>query len=177
MTNRRVPILLSMVVTLSLLFGGWFLYQKVQVENPIETKIGQMTSAKLNEIKVDKTHINVKLTVTKPDEFPEEYNELQQEIAKMVPDKEVDIAVTNQDGDLKDVWNNGLFAFTEAVELHQYSKIPAMLAEWKQVNKLDRAASHMDDENIYVFLQRGDQQFYTVIPRQQSVDSEVILNG
>lgn len=172
---RKMPIVLSLVATLTLLFGGWFLYQKMEVEEPIKQQIGQMQSAELAHLNVGKDQIQIDLTVTKPETFPQEYQNLQGKLAEMVRNKTVDISIQNNAKALKDIWTNGVFVFTEAVDLHEYSRIPQIVEQWKDSYRLDEAMTRMDDQNIYVYLKRGTDDFYTIVPR--SPVKEVTANG
>lgn len=165
MQIRKVPIVLSLLATLTLLFGGWFLYQKMEIEEPVRNEIEQMKSANLADLEVGKEQLNIQLTVTNPDKFPVEYQELLNTLQKRVQNKQVRVEVTNQDQQLKEIWTNGVFVFTEAVDLHQYSRIPQMLANWKQDYQLDAASTQMDDDNIYIYLKRGSADFYAMVPR------------
>lgn len=176
MQVRKVPIISSLLITLALLFGGWYLFQKVEIEEPVRTKIAQMDSATLADLQVTKEQMLIKLTVTNPDAFPEEYTSLEQEINRIVNNKQVTVELTNQNEELKKVWNEGTFALTEALELHQYSKLPALVNEWKVKNQLDTALTSMDKSNIYIFLKRGSEEFYTIVPRDLQ-EGEVNARG
>lgn len=178
MQTRKLPvsILLSLLITLTLLFGGWFLYTKLQVEEPIRKQIGQMTSVKLADMQVGKEQLMIDLNVVKPESFPGEYIALLQTIRDIAPDKKVQIELANQDPELKKIWSEGVFRFTEAVDLHEYSKIPTLLNSWKTEHHLDTATASMDDNYIYVFLKRDKAQYFTIIPRTP-LHQEVISRG
>ncbi|NGQ94525.1 hypothetical protein G3578_04940 [Brevibacillus sp. SYP-B805] len=178
MQTRRKPltVMLSLIATLAVLFGGWFLYQKMEVEEPIRQLVGQMKSAQLAQLQVDRDQVSIMLQVTNPDAFPEEYKHLSQSVGEIVQGKQVDISIRNKDSQVKQVWTDGVFAITEAVDLHQYSRIPVLLAAWKQQYHLDDAITRMDDTNVYVYLRRGTDDFYAVVPRFAS-SGEVTANG
>ncbi|MGD8189254.1 hypothetical protein ACQCN2_04550 [Brevibacillus ginsengisoli] len=176
MQLRKAPILISLLVTMALLFGGWFLYQKVEVEEPIRTEISGMTSATLADLQINKDQILIKLTVTNPDKFPAEYMDLQNYIAQDITNKKVEVDLTNQNPALKQIWMDGTFAFTEALDLREYSKIPQLVSDWKVKNHLDNASTAMDQNNIYVFLKRGSEEYYTIVPRN-TTDGEVSARG
>ncbi|MGG1659698.1 hypothetical protein [Brevibacillus sp. NRS-1366] len=175
MQLKKSTIGLSLLATLALLFGGWFLYQKMEIEEPIRTEVGQLQSATLDHLNISKDKIQIDLKVTKPETFPQEYRDLVEKTSKFAGDKEVVIGVNNQSQAMSDIWKNGQFVFTEAIDLHQYSRIPQMVAEWKASNKLDAASALMDDENIYVYLKKGTEDFYTIVPR--STEKEVTARG
>lgn len=172
---KKSAIGLSLLATLALLFGGWFLYQKIEIEEPIRAEIGQMQSATLGHFHVSKDKIQIDLKVTNPETFPAEYRNLVAKTEKIAGNKQVAIVVANQSEAMTDIWKSGQFVFTEAMVLHQYSRIPSLIEEWKQANKLDEASALMDDANIYVYLKKGTEDFYTIIPRSEA--KEVTARG
>jgi len=172
---KKGAIGMSLVATLALLFGGWFLYQKIEIEEPIRAEIGQLQSASVTHLTVGKDKIEIDLKVTKPEAFPQEYRHLQELTASLSAGKQVEIQVENQAQNLKDIWANGQFVFTEAIELHQYSRIPQLVEQWKAEHQLDDASALMDDTNIYVYLKKGAEDFYTIVPR--TVEDEVTARG
>jgi len=172
---RKTPIILSLLATLTLLFGGWFLYQKMEVEEPVKREIGQMESAELARFHMAKDQVTIELTVTDPDVFPAEYQQLRQKLTELLKDMPVAITIHNQAPVLKEIWTNGVFVFTEAVDLHQYSRIPLIVSEWKASHGLDEASVQMDETNVYVYLKRGTDDFFTIVPR--SMEKGVTAHG
>jgi hypothetical protein len=103
---------LSLLATLALLFGGWFLYQKIEIEEPIRAEIGQLQSATLAHLNVGKDRIEIDLKVTKPETFPQEYRELLDNTKGISGNKQVEINVDNQSQAMNDIWKSGQFVFT-----------------------------------------------------------------
>lgn len=176
MKVRALPVLLSMLATFTLLFGGWFLYQKTQLEEPLRNTIAAMKTAELVELSVRQDQLTVLLDVTDPTAFPKEYRELAVEISRLAAGKAWVINTRNDDEELAAVWATGIFELTEAIELHQYSKIPQLLQDWKVRYQLDAAQAQMDEEDVFIYLKRGDADFYKVVPRMKR-DSGVIARG
>lgn len=175
MERKKTNFALSLLATLALLFGGWFLYQKIQIEEPIRTEIGQLQSASLNTLKMQKDKVHIDLTVTNPERFPQEYRELLKKTVNLAGNKEVVITIGNTSEEMRDIWQHGQFVFTEAIELHQYSRIPELMKEWKAGHQLDEAFALMDDSNIYVYMKKGAEDFYTIVPR--SLKNEVTAHA
>ncbi len=167
MQVRKMPMLLSFVATLTLLFGCWFLYQKAQVEEPLRKEVEQMTSAQLVNLQVSKDQVLLQLHVTKPDVFPDEYKTLLKAADKLISDKKLDIQLTNQGANLKQVMADQQFALNEAVELHQYSKIPELMADLKTSHHLEQAIAKIDETTIYIYLKNGAEDYFAMIPRLQ----------
>lgn len=175
MQLKKSAIGLSLLATLALLFGGWFLYLKMEVEEPIRNEIGQLQSATMAHLDVGKDRIVIDLKVTNPDAFPQEYRKLVDATTKLANGKPVEIKIDNQSKQMDDIWKNGQFVFAEAMELHQYSRIPQLVAEWKTNHQLDEATALMDDKNIYVYMKKGTEDFYTIVPL--SDNKEVTARG
>lgn len=175
MQLKKTSIVLSLLATLALLFGGWFLYQKIQIEEPIRAAIGQLESATLNDLKMDSEKIAIDVTVQDPEKFSFEYPELLEKTAKLAGDRNVVISAANTSEEMRAIWHHGQFVFTEAVDLHQYSRIPQLMEEWKASHQLDEAFALMDEDNIYVYMKKGSEDFYTIVSR--SVENEVKANA
>ncbi|WP_232696391.1 hypothetical protein [Brevibacillus daliensis] len=176
MKLRKGPMFLSLLVALALLFSGYFLFQKVQIEKPLMEQAEQMTSAKLIDFSMQKDKVTYKFEVTNPEQFVIDYPKLIDAIKTYAPEKAFDIMLTNQDESLQPIWNEGLFGLIEAIETKQYSNIPELLSEWKETYKLDEAFGRIDDKYVYIFMKRGEDEFYKVIPRKQPI-SEVVNRG
>lgn len=176
MTLRKIPIMLSFLVTMVLLFGGWYLYQQVEIKEPLKMEVGQMTSATLSDLQVLKNQLIIKLHVTNPDTFPQEYKQLLKATQTYSNGREIDVVVTNQGDQLKKIWTNGQFAVNEAIELHEYSRIPQLLADWKHTYKLDSAIAKMDESTIYIYMKNDKQDFYAMLPRAATT-GEVTLHA
>lgn len=175
MQLRKTTIGLSLLATLALLFGGWFLYQKLEVEEPLRAEIGQLQSATLNGMEIGRDKIEIDLNVTQPELFPQEYRELMLNTTKVVGDIPVEIRVSNQSEMMNEIWQSGQFVFKEAIDLHQYSRIPQMVDAWKADHELDEASALMDDSNIYIYMKKGTEDFYAIVPRSQ--EKEVTANA
>ena len=175
MQLKKSNVAMSLLATLALLFGGWFLYLKLQMEGPIRAQLEQMESASLNHMQIEKDKILINVRVTNPKRFPKEYRELVKETAKLAGDREVLVTIGNASEDMQAIWNEGQFVFTEAVDLHQYSRIPELMADWKSNYQLDEAFALMDDENVYVYLKKGTEDFYTIVSR--SLENEVTADA
>jgi hypothetical protein len=164
---NKSSVALSLLATLALLFGGWFLYEKVQLEGPIRAQLEQMESASLVHLQIDREKILIDVDVKNPERFPQEYRQLLDKAKDMAGDREVLVTVGNTSQTMLEIWHKGQFAFTEAVELRKYSRIPELMDDWKAEFQLDAALALMDDENVYVYLKKGTEDFYTIVSRSE----------
>ncbi|WP_047152587.1 hypothetical protein [Aneurinibacillus tyrosinisolvens] len=169
MKVRVLPIFLSILFSSLLLFGGWYVFQNQFVKKPIANEIAVMKDVKLNHINVKRDSVVLNLTFNNSEKFAEEYKQIQKIVADKSNGKNAVIELDSPNKQLKKVWDDNAFAIAEAMDLHTYSRIPGVLNDIKKKHQLASALSHMDEENIYIYLNDGKSSYYTVLPRQKEV--------
>ncbi|WP_027417532.1 hypothetical protein [Aneurinibacillus terranovensis] len=169
MKVRTMPIFLSILISSIVLFGGWYVFQSQFVKKPIATEIAAMKGVKLGAISVGRDSVDVKVTFTNPDTFADQYKAIQRLVAEKTNGKPATIQLNSPDNRLQQIWNKNAFAIDEALDLHTYSKIPAVLNSMKKTYGLTAASSQIDDQNIYVYLNDGKNPYFTVLPRYKEV--------
>jgi hypothetical protein len=174
MKVRALPILVSLITTLFILFGGWFFYQQYYLQRPIQSFIEHKPSVVLKGLEMTKDAINVDLDFKNAATFPQDYQDIYNYILERANGKAVNIQLPEQGPKMKDLWGENYFGFAEAVQHQQYSRIPALVEQIKQTQKLDKTLARMDGKNIYVYLQKGSDHLYAVLPQKQR--EEVNIN-
>jgi hypothetical protein len=179
MALKKGPIALSLLATLALLFGSWFVYEKMEVENPILEHIRSMKSVNLVSFENERDTLRVTFDIQHPNQFPNEYRQLQNLLQRVAPNKAAVVELDGKDKDLDATWEKALFPLTEVMQLHQYSRIPGILEELKKTQQLEQAMAKMDDENVYIYLKKGDEERFEILPRVQmtQTDQEVTAHG
>lgn len=169
MKFRAMPIFLSVVVSGVLLFGGWYVFQNQFVKKPITEEISAMKGVQVDQVTVGRDAVKLELVFNDPDKFAEQYKAVQKIVKDKANGKKADIELNDENSALKGVWQQHEFAIAEAMDLHTYSRIPSVLNEMKQKHNLKSASSHMDEQNVYIYLNDGKHPYYTVLPRYKEV--------
>jgi hypothetical protein len=173
MRVRALPILLSLITTLFILFGGWFFYQQYYLQRPIQSFIENKSSVVLKGLEISKDTINVDLDFKNAATFPQDYQDIYNYITERANGKAVIIHIPEQGAKMKDLWSENYFGFAEAVQHQQYSRIPTLVEQIKQTQKLDKSIARMDGKNIYVYLQKGSDHLYAVLPQKQREEVKI----
>lgn len=164
MNVRAMPVMLSLIFTLFLLFGGWFAYQQFYVQQPIEAFINQKEHVTLHDMRINNNQINLYLDFSKPDNFVDDYKEIQEFVATKAPGKMVNIHLSKHGENMKDLWEEEYFGLAEAIQKQEYSRIPEIIEEMGKKRQLEKTVARMDEQNVYVFLQSGTDHLYAVLP-------------
>lgn len=166
-------IIIAIFVSLALLLGGQFLYQKYYVEQPL-FKILHETKAVKN-LKYDQNQPQAVLQVEFGDvgNLKESYTRVEEKAEQVlghpVPIKVVD----HRSQDLSQVFDNSQFAVYEAIMNGNFTVMAKTVAEQAGLAHLDRYAVYVDRNNVYIQLHKGNYYLYEVISR----DSEARQNG
>jgi len=168
MKIRALPVLLSLILTLGFLFGGWFMYQQFYVQQPIEEFIKSKPEVILKEMDIHKVPITVDLDFKDPTLFAMDYKEVKQFIENKT-NKKVEIRIPIAGDEMKKLWEEEYFFIAEAIKKQEYSQIPKIIEKMEKERQLEKSVTRMDEENIYVFLQKGSDHLYAVLPLTEEV--------
>jgi hypothetical protein len=161
---RVLPAVLSLLVTLIVLFGGYFAYQWFAIEKPVKRAIHATPHVTLKELRVDPDRIEIRLSADEKFSLAADYLPLRKKLDSLAAGREVSIQFADRtDPVLEEAWNRMAFGITEAVVQRQYTRIPKTV-EAAAKNADLRHEVAMDEQFIYVALYRGDHSLYRLIP-------------
>jgi hypothetical protein len=166
MKLRFLPILLSVAISATLLFGGWFAYQSVAMESPLSSIASNTPGVKLVNTHISSEAVLMELKLEPGTSLREVYNRIQTEGSTLIGKKELKLKVLNDSTPKMDQWwSSALFDVAQAMETKQYTQIPKTL----QARTLDsdglKVATEMDDKYVYIALTDGGNSKYLMLPR------------
>lgn len=169
MKIRLKPLVVTLVVSMTVLIGGWFLYQNVAIQSPVEQiakEVSDVTAAKAN-VTNDKIQLSIQV---QPDANIRQIVErIQKESKSTLDHKKLEIVVSNPSSEaLDDWWSTALFAVAQAMENKQYTDIPKALEQASASMNQDqfKATAEMDEHNVYISLTDGKASKYIILPLQ-----------
>lgn len=167
MKLRLVPVVLSVLVSSIVLFGGWFVYHSVAMESPLSGMINSIDGVEHSELEVASDQVTVFVQL-KPDASLRAITQNIKTLgASIIKDRKLVIQVTNVSTDTLDrVWSNALFGVAQAMESRQYSEIPAALKQLTALHKGIAAMTEMDDDNVYIRLMHAGHSKFVILPRE-----------
>ncbi|GIP32434.1 hypothetical protein [Paenibacillus sp. J2TS4] len=166
MKLRVVPILLAVVCSSLILFGGWFMYRSYAMETPLNELVSQAQGVEQVQMELSNQAVNIKVKLNGEANLREIYQKVATEGANIIGKRQLTIQVeNNSSSDLDQWWSLVLFDIAQAMDTRQYSQIPATLEEKTATLPGLQAVTEMDDNNVYVRLTHEGKSKYIILPR------------
>lgn len=86
MKLRLLPVILSVVVSASVLFGGYFAYQSVAMENPPQNVVTSIPGVELVQMNLSGTKAELELKLASDTSLRDVYQQIQKQGASVIGD-------------------------------------------------------------------------------------------
>ncbi|MEA1962544.1 MAG: hypothetical protein U9N81_14980 [Bacillota bacterium] len=165
---------LALVISLGLFTGSYRLYQDRMIEKPVITKID--TFSNVENVEIEKNHDGyfVEVNIQTVGDIKEDYKQI---------DKVVNSSIKkNYDIHLVDQRDNELQTALDEFQIEIYEALAKNNYVWLQEQLKDLAVTqnyeynlYLDEERLYIQLEKGDAFLYEVInrPSQDKVSGPV----
>lgn len=166
MKLKITPIVVTLVASMLVLFGGWYMYQHVAIQSPMEKavkRVAHVTDAKVN---MNDQHVQLQLQVQPQVNLRELVQHVEVASQDLLGTRKLDIQFTNASSQaLDDWWSKAMFAVAQAMENKQYKEIPQALKQASAAMPTLHAEAEMDEHNVYISLTDGTASKYIILPR------------
>jgi hypothetical protein len=166
MKLRLIPIVITVITTSALLFGGWFFYHNMVMENPLKNAILGVHGVKQVTTNINSNQIAIDLKLANDTNLSDLYSTITKKGASLLSNRELKLNLESQSSpELEKWWSATLFEVAQAMETKHYADIPLVLkAKAQQISGLT-VKTEMDDKNVYVSLTDGVYSKYIILPR------------
>ncbi|MCL6458591.1 MAG: hypothetical protein K6T85_11355 [Gorillibacterium sp.] len=166
MKLKLIPVLVALLVSSTLLFGGWFMYRGYAMESPLAEIIKHNNGVEQVETHFTNTTLRIDLKLTDEASIREIYQSITTEGASLIGGRTIQLNVDNQSSPAIDAWwSKALFNIAQAMETKQYADIPQVLEEKSTVFPTLKTSTEMDNVNVYIRLSDGKHHKYIILPR------------
>jgi hypothetical protein len=163
---RPVPFVISLVISATVLFGGWFLYHSYAMENPLHELVGNQAGVESVTTEIGNEQVIVNLKLNQEASLREIYADILRNGGSILGDRTVKLNITNQPSpELEKLWSSLLFNIAEAMEQQQYSSIPELLDTAATQHAGLKYTAEMDETFVYIELVQGEYSKYVMLPR------------
>jgi hypothetical protein len=163
---RLVPIVISLVVSSVLLFGGWFLYDSFAMENPLGRIVQEQPGVKDSNVSIGNGSVTIELTPEPEANIREIYNSIVQDGSSIINNRKVELVIRDSTtGELDRWWSEALFDVAQAMETSRYAAIPEALAAKKASYPGLSVDTEMDDKYVYIHMAADGHHKYKLLPR------------
>lgn len=169
MKLKIVPIVLAVVGSASILFGGWFVYHSVAMENPLNQALNGTPGVVGYEARIEGDKAVFQVELEKNANLREIVQEIEKKNAQVTGKRQTVIEVASDTTPaLEEWWSKALFGVAQAMETRQYADIPAGLEELAENLPGLAVTTEMDQTNVYVRLTEGEHAKFIVLPRNSA---------
>ncbi|MEB3101307.1 hypothetical protein [Ferviditalea candida] len=166
MKLRLLPIMISLIGTTVLLFGGWFVYQSVAMESPLSSIVRQLPGVEQASAEISASEIRIDLKLKQDASLREIMETIRKEGKSVIGDRKLNVVVTNPSTESLDrIWSGALFDVAQAMEKRNYSSIPDTLEALAEKYGNIRTSAEMDEENVYIRISDGTHSKFVILPR------------
>lgn len=164
---RPMPLIVSLITSSVLLFGGWFAYQSFALQKPIDHILENIPGVEQAESQVLRDEIHIELQLLPEANLREIVHHITTEGHAVIADRTWQIDIVNQSSPALDRWwSTALFDIAQAMELKQYSDIPAMLAAHQTLLPGLQVITEMDSTHVYIQLIHENNSKFMMLPRK-----------
>ena len=169
---RAMPAVLSLLVTLIVLFGGYFAHQWFYVEKPLKSMIQSTPHVTLKHLRVKPDRIEIRLDADEKFSLAADFIPLREKLRSLAGEREVNIELADRtDAVLEKAWNQMAFGVTEAVVLRRFTQIPETIEREAKTAKVRHEVA-MDEQFVYVVLRHNGHSLYRVLPLETDKGGE-----
>ncbi|MEK8127352.1 hypothetical protein WMW72_05430 [Paenibacillus filicis] len=168
MNIRPMPVLLSLVISAGLLFGGYFAYQSYAMESPLQKVVSGIQGVELVSTHLSAEAVDVQVKLTAGKSLREVYQQVQNEGRQVIGSRELRLKVAGEPSPkLNEWWSSTLFEVAQAMDTKQYAQIPVTLQARTAADPASgiRAVSEMDDRFVYITITDGQASKYVMLSR------------
>lgn len=157
MKIRPLPAVLSLVVTLVVLFGGWYVYEWLQVKRPLAELLEQEAQVSDYDIDVKPNKLTIHLEVTPTFSLTEDYLALLENVKEQSGIERVTLIVDDHpDERLQMAWHDVYFILADGIANREYYEMSERLASKSLGDHVELQVA-MDTENVYAWLRDTNQ--------------------
>lgn len=172
MKLRLLPIALTVIISATLLFGGWFAYRQLAVQGPLQQIVTEYEGVNDVQIDINPSQVTLKLDLQPETKISGLVKHISSEGKSIIGDRELKLEVTDKSNEeIEAWWDQALFVVAEAMENRRYSDIPDTLKVLEESHPEVQAVAEMDDKNVYIRLssKEGDAAKFIILPREAGV--------
>ena len=157
---KIITAIISLILTLALLLGGYNLYNKYMVEKPLTTQLAAMPSVKSAKItKVNKVYL-IQLKLERVNNIQESYSEIESKISSSIKNDNYKIEIQDAGSkELAELFNEFQPALYQGLSQQQYLWLEEQLQQCSS-NKGVEFRLFVDDKRVYLQLEDADSYLY-----------------
>lgn len=170
MKLRLLPVVMSVIISAGVLFGGWFAYTSLAMENPLSDIISKVPGVTSSTMKLDNNQVDIQVSLNPDANLRNVVDRIHKDGASIIGKRTVNINVTSNPSEKLDQWwSKALFDVAQAMETKHYADIPTTLQKYAEGVPNMKVDSEMDQTYVYIRLTDGDATKFIMLPRTSQI--------
>ncbi|MZQ84449.1 hypothetical protein GQF01_20225 [Paenibacillus sp. 5J-6] len=170
MKLRLLPVVLSVIISAGVLFGGWFAYTSFAMENPLSDIISKVPGVTNSTMKLDKDRVDIEVNLQADANLRTVVERINKDGASIIGKRTVNVQVKDHSSEkLDEWWSKALFEVAQAMETKHYADIPTTLQKYAADLPSMKVESEMDQTYVYIRLTDGDATKFIMLPRSTQI--------
>lgn len=167
MKLRILPIATTAVLSVALLFGGWFAYRHYGVEQPLDRAAAKVPGVESAHSDFGSDGITLKVKLSDTADLADVYRTVKEEGARSIGSKSLTLVAENSENEaLEKIWRSALFDVAQAMDRKEYTAIRDAMAKLQAATPGLTASTDIDEENVYISLRLSGSAKFVILPRQ-----------
>ncbi|MEC0232198.1 hypothetical protein [Paenibacillus alba] len=170
MKLRLLPVVLSVIISAGVLFGGWFAYTSFAMENPLSDIISKVPGVTSSTMKLNSDRVDIEVALSQDASLRTVVDRIHKDGASIIGKRTVNIDVKSNPSDKLELWwSKALFEVAQAMETKHYADIPTTLQKYAAEVPTMKVETEMDQSNVYIRLTDGDATKFIMLPRSSQI--------
>ncbi len=167
---KYLSLIAAFVVCLGVCLGGYFLYNRLQVEKPLTAALEEQQSVNEVEILKEEGIYSIHISLAKVDNVQEEYKQLEGIVHEKMGNRPYEISIEgNGDKDLESIYAEMQPVLYEGLANHQYVWMDKTIADYSEARGI-KFSLFVDDERIYLQFIDKDSYQYHILSKESTKD-------
>ncbi|MGI6091490.1 MAG: hypothetical protein GX348_10440 [Veillonellaceae bacterium] len=167
--NRLSVVLAAIILTLIILGGGQFLWQRYAVDKPLAKVLNNING--IDSFYVDSNNkisgtAKLHISLTNVKNLQKTYQTVYEGAAAILGDNQFSVVIKdNRTPELEQVYYNVHLFVQEGIATGNFASMAEQIVQKAAVNGVE-AQVYVDSVNVYLGLKKADADMYIVVPRQ-----------
>ncbi len=159
------PLIISIAVSFTILFGGWFAYHSLAVKQPFSQIVLNIAGVENANVEINRSEVNVELFLQHDASLRKIIKQIRKQGSSYIDNKQLNIKLIQAtSSELDRWWSSALFDVAEAMQTGKYSNIPLTLNQLVSDTSDLQIMMEMDSSHVYVRLIQGNQSKFIMLP-------------
>ncbi|GGJ12048.1 hypothetical protein [Paenibacillus hunanensis] len=165
MKLRALPVIITALVSVAVLFGGFFAYRQLTLYKPLMNMVTAYPGVNSAQISINQKEVDLKLDLKSNADLGSIMEQFNKQSMPIVGARKVKLEVEDHsDQQLNNIWENAMFPVSQAMANRQYTDIPKTMQQIAGKNSGITAKAQMDDRNVYVSISNGKASKFLILP-------------